>query len=129
MADTVYTINLGKVWRKPRKKRRNSAINLIREYIMRHMKTEDVNISAELNNIIFSGLPRKVKVRTKKEGEKAFVTLSTAKFMEKKAPAKEEKKPEEKKEEEEKKTPEEIELEKKEKEAREVQDKAAVLEG
>jgi large subunit ribosomal protein L31e len=130
MAETIYTINLGKVWRKPRNKRMKASIDFIRYYITRHLKAQDVKVSAELNNLIFSGIPRKVKVKTKKEGEVVFVTTSTAKFVEKKplkaVEKKEEKKPEE---EEEKKTPEQIELEKKEKEAREVQDKAAVLEG
>lgn len=132
--DAMHTINLGKVWRKPRTKRRKAAIGFIRGYIKRHLKAEEVKVSTEINQLIFSGLPRKVKVRAKKEGEIAFVTLSTAKFVEKKPPKAEEKKEEkkevkEKKEEEEEKTPEELEQEKKKKQAREVQDKAAVLEG
>lgn len=123
--ENTYTINLGKAWKKIREKRRKGALDIIYDFIKRHMKAKEVNISAEINHIIFSELPRKVKVKAKKEGEIAFVTLSTAEFAEKKLPKKEEKE----KEEEEEKTPEEIEKEKKEKEAREVQDKAAVLEG
>jgi len=69
------------------------------------MKAKDVKISAELNHIIFSELPRKVKVKAKKEGETALVTLSTAEFAEKKLPKKEEKEKEEEEDEEDKEEP------------------------
>ncbi|OYT52469.1 50S ribosomal protein L31e [Candidatus Bathyarchaeota archaeon ex4484_135] len=68
--ERVYVVPLGKTRVTSRKKRAPRAIRLIREFAKRHMKAEEVKISPELNEYIWSrGIektPRKVKVRMMK---------------------------------------------------------------
>jgi large subunit ribosomal protein L31e len=128
MAENTYVIPLGKVWRKPWNKRERAALRFIRKYVERHVKAKIVLIGVELNELILSGIPRKVKVKVKKEGEKAWVTTLEGTF-EKAKSVKEEKKPEKKEEptgEKKEETPEEL---KEKKKAVEAQKKAAVMEG
>jgi len=68
--ERTYVIPLGRTRITPRKKRAPRAIRLIREFARRHMKAEEVLISPELNEYIWSrGIekpPRRVKVRMEK---------------------------------------------------------------
>jgi len=75
----VYTINLSKVWLSPRIRRTKRAINMIREFAQRHMKSEDVKIDQSLNEIMWErGIrhpPRKIRVKMVKD-EDDVVTVS-----------------------------------------------------
>lgn len=75
----VYTINLSKVWLTPRIRRAKRAINMIREFAERHMKSEDVKIDQSLNEAMWErGIrhpPRKIRVRMVKD-EDDVVTVS-----------------------------------------------------
>lgn len=88
----VYTINLSKVQLTPKRRRTKRAVNMIREFASRHMKSEDIKIDAELNEELWSRSirhpPRKVRVRLTKD-EDGVVTVSA--YAEE---AKEEEKPE-----------------------------------
>ena len=74
MADTerIYTIPLKDTMRVPRYRRSNRAIQEVRSYLAKHMKTseEDVKIDKSLNEIIWargdSKPPLRVKVRAVK---------------------------------------------------------------
>jgi large subunit ribosomal protein L31e len=65
--ERVYTINLSKVILTPRSRRSKRAVNMIREFAMKHMKSEEVKIDEELNQIVWErGIrrpPRKIRVK------------------------------------------------------------------
>lgn len=69
--ERVYVINLRKVLITPRKKRAPRAVRLLKQFIKRHMKAEEVSISNEVNEEIWArGIekpPRKLKVRAVKD--------------------------------------------------------------
>ena len=75
----IYTINLSKVWLAPRIRRTKRAINMIREFARRHMKSEDVKIEQSLNEMMWKrGIrhpPRRVRVKMMKD-EDDVVTVS-----------------------------------------------------
>jgi len=72
-----YTIPLRKVYEVPRKKRAKVAIRLLREFVMRHVKPDDVYISNKVNEEIWQRSiekpPRRIRVLVRKveigEGE------------------------------------------------------------
>ena len=93
--ERIYTIPLTKAYDAIRTKRARRAVNLLRSFVTRHMKSEQVSISNALNAFIWQYSmqrpPRKVKVRAVREDGKVKVYLQDEKP--------EEKKPEQKKEE------------------------------
>jgi large subunit ribosomal protein L31e len=71
--ERVYIIPLRKAKKKPRSRRASAGVKIIREYLVRHMKSEDVKLDNSLNEKIWErGIhhtPSKVKVRAiKSEG-------------------------------------------------------------
>ena len=77
--ERVYTINLGKVLLSPDNQRAKRAINMIKEFTRRHMKTEEVKIEEDVSHMIWSrGIrhpPRKIRVRMTKTDE-GYVLIS-----------------------------------------------------
>lgn len=75
----VYTINLGRAWLTPQHKRTDRVVNMIREFALKHMKSEDVKLEQDLNRQIWSRgktkPPRKVRVKMVKD-EDGVVTVS-----------------------------------------------------
>ena len=65
--ERVYTINLGKVLLSPDNQRAKRAINMIKEFTRRHMKTEEVKIEEDVSHLIWSrGIkhpPRKIRIK------------------------------------------------------------------
>ena len=127
--ERIYTINLGKVLLSPNNQRAKRAINMIREFATKHMKSENVKIEEEISHLVWArGIrhpPRKIRVKiTKDDGnvivskyQEEKVVEETTKKSDKKSddkkkgdkksgdkPKKEEKKVEEKPKVEEKKT-------------------------
>jgi large subunit ribosomal protein L31e len=125
--ERIYTINLGKVLLSPNNQRAKRAINMIREFATKHMKSENVKIEEEISHLVWArGIrhpPRKIRVKiTKDDGnvivskyQEEKVAEETSKKSDKKSdgkkkgdkkssdkPKKEEKKVEEKKVEEKK---------------------------
>lgn len=71
--ERIYTINLGKVLLSPNNQRAKRAINMIREFAIKHMKSENVKIEEEISHLVWArGIrhpPRKIRVKiTKDEG-------------------------------------------------------------
>ena len=68
--ERIYTINLGKVLLSPNNRRAKRAINMIREFAVRHMKTEQIRIDQDLSHKIWErGIrhpPRKIRVKMNK---------------------------------------------------------------
>ncbi|MCD6522994.1 MAG: 60S ribosomal protein L31 [Candidatus Diapherotrites archaeon] len=76
MKETVHTVNLSDAWEKPRTKRARAAVQIIKRYLKKHTRKENVLISEQLNRLIWkSGIqnpPRKVKIKILEEEEKAI---------------------------------------------------------
>jgi large subunit ribosomal protein L31e len=71
--ERIYTIPLRRVWGPPRGKRTPRAMRLLRAFVKRHMKAENVEISNEVNEELWArGIrkpPREIKVRLVKDKE------------------------------------------------------------
>ena len=71
--ERIYTIPLRKVWGPPRGKRTPRAMRLLRAFVKRHMKAENVEVSNEVNEELWArGIrkpPREIKVRLVKDKE------------------------------------------------------------
>lgn len=71
--EKIYTIPLGRAWIYPRPERAPKSIKLIRKYVLRHMKPEDVKIQDGLNRYIWARSiekpPRRVRVRVTRDKE------------------------------------------------------------
>jgi len=93
--ERVYTINLGKVLLSPNNQRAKRAINMIREFAIHHMKSEDIKIEEDVSHLVWArGIrhpPRKIRVKLTKDDDG---TVLISKYQEEK-PKKEavEKKP------------------------------------
>ena len=97
LLERIYTINLGKVLLSPNNKRAKRAINMIREFASRHMKSENVKIEEDVSHLVWErGIrhpPRKIRVKLTKDDDG---NILVSKYQEEK---KVEEKPKEKKEE------------------------------
>ena len=75
----IYTVPLTRAWISPKQRRAKRAINLIREFAVRHMKSSEVRIEEGLNEVIWRrGIerpPRRITVKMEK-GEDGIVTVS-----------------------------------------------------
>ena len=104
--ERIYTINLGKVLLSPNNQRAKRAINMIREFASRHMKSEKVKIEEDVSHLVWErGIrhpPRKIRVKLTKDDDDNIIVSKyqeEKKVEEKPKEKKEEKKPKEKKEE------------------------------
>jgi large subunit ribosomal protein L31e len=92
----VYTINLSKVWLAPRIRRAKRAINMIREFAQRHMKSEEIKIDQSLNEKLWERSirhpPRRIRVKMVKDVDDV-VTVSLYTEEVKEEEKKEEEKP------------------------------------
>ena len=121
LLERIYTINLGKVLLSPNNQRAKRAINMIREFASKHMKSENIKIEEEISHLVWArGIrhpPRKLRVKMTKDEDGNIIvsTYQEEKKIEEK-PKKEEKKIEkEEKKIEEKPKKEEKKIEKEEK--------------
>ncbi len=77
--ERVHTINLGKVLLSPNNQRAKRAINMIKEFTARHMKTDEIKIEESISHQIWKrGIrhpPRKIRVKMTKTDE-GFVLVS-----------------------------------------------------
>ena len=71
--ERIYTIPLKKAWIAPIKKRVPRGIRLIKSFVKRHMKVEDMIITQEVNEHLWKkgieGLPRRIRVRLTKDAD------------------------------------------------------------
>ncbi len=137
MEERIYTIPLLRAKMAPRTRRAKKAVRLVKEFLQKHMKVEDVRIDSSLNELIWSrGLrkvPSKVRVKAVKTEETvwAYTPEAEVKIEEKKEKRKEEAKEiEETKEgaEEAKEMAEKVEAEKEEMEEKQPEEEISVEE-
>lgn len=99
-AERVYTINLGKAWLSPNNQRAKRAINMIKEFTKRHMKTEQIKIDQELSQAVWQrGIrspPRKIRVKMAKSEDGYVMVFPYEEEVKPKTEEKEEKKAEKK---------------------------------
>jgi large subunit ribosomal protein L31e len=79
--ERVYIIPLRDAKKVPRTKRSPRAIRFVREFIQKHMKSDDVQLDASVNEKIWERgiqkIPSKIKVKaTKEEDGSVLVTLT-----------------------------------------------------
>jgi len=71
--ERVYTVPFRRAWITPRGKRTPRALRMLRDFARHHMKSEDIEISNEVNEEIWArGIkkpPRQIKVRLVKDKE------------------------------------------------------------
>ena len=71
--EKFYTINLKDVWMAPRIKRAPKAVKVVKDFVKRRMKVDDVKISNAVNEEIWKRSikkpPRKIKIRAVKDKE------------------------------------------------------------
>jgi large subunit ribosomal protein L31e len=79
--ERIYTVPLGRAWVAPRYRRAEKAVMVLRKFVQRHMKPEEMIIDPAVNEAIWArGItnpPRKIRVRLSKDDE-GFVTVSLA---------------------------------------------------
>jgi large subunit ribosomal protein L31e len=80
--ERIYTIPFRKVWATPRGKRTPRASRMLRDFVKRHMKAENVEISNEVNEELWArGIkkpPRQIKVRLVKDKEGRVIVYPAA---------------------------------------------------
>jgi len=81
--ERVYTIPFRKAWATPRGKRAPRVSRMVRDFARRHMKSDNIKISNEVNEELWAGgtkkPPRQIKVRIVKDKEgKVIVYPATA---------------------------------------------------
>jgi len=66
----VYVIPLRKAKIKPRVRRANAAVKIIQEYLLRHMKADEVKLDNSVNEAVWErgahGIPSRVKIKATK---------------------------------------------------------------
>ncbi len=76
--ERIYTINLGKVLLSPNNQRAKRAINMIREFASKHMKSENIKIEEEVSHLVWArGIrhpPRKIRVKITKDDGNVIVS-------------------------------------------------------
>ena len=76
--ERIYTINLGKVLLSTNNQRAKRAINMIREFATKHMKSENVKIEEEISHLVWArGIrhpPRKIRVKITKDDGNVIVS-------------------------------------------------------
>ena len=77
--ERVYTVNLGKVLLSPDNQRAKRAVNMIKEFARRHMKTEEIKLEEDVSHLLWSrGIrhpPRKIRIRMTKTDE-GYILIS-----------------------------------------------------
>ena len=68
--ERIYTIPLKRAWIAPTKKRTPRGVRLVKAFIKKHLKADDIIIAPEVNEYLWKrgieGLPRKIRVRITK---------------------------------------------------------------
>ena len=92
--EKVFTIPLRKAFRKSKNRRKNYAVSLIKEFLLRHTKAEEVKLGSELNRFVWEKgkPPRRIRVKAVKEGSITKAELLGFEYKDFKAVAKKEKK-------------------------------------
>ena len=79
--ERIYTIPLGRAWVVPKYRRAEKAVTVLRKFVARHMKPDEVIIDPSVNEEIWKrGIqnpPRKIRVKLSKDNT-GLVTVTMA---------------------------------------------------
>ena len=79
--ERIYTIPLGRAWIVPKYRRAEKAVTVLRKFVARHMKPDEVIIDPSVNEEIWKrGIqnpPRKIRVKLSKDAT-GLVTVTMA---------------------------------------------------
>ena len=79
--ERIYTVPLGRAWTTPKYRRAEKAVTILRKFVQRHMKPDEVIIDPSVNELIWrNGIqnpPRRIRVRLSKDDE-GVVTVNLA---------------------------------------------------
>jgi large subunit ribosomal protein L31e len=118
--EKIFTIPLREAYDKPRTKRAKIAVNIVKDFLIKHMKSKNIRIGKSINENIWSRSiqkpPRRVRVHAVKEED---IIYSELLGIDIKTPSKEEVK---KKEEKKKEKKEKIKEERKERKKKTIQE-------
>ncbi len=71
--ERIYTIPLTKAWSSPKRTRTPRAMRVLKDFIRKHMKSEDLLISTEVNEFLWSkgieGSPRKIRIKAVRDAD------------------------------------------------------------
>ncbi len=84
-AEAEYVVPFARMFKMPRTKRANKAVNEIRNFAYKHTRSKDVKIAPELNQKVWENsknIPRRVEVMLRKEGEGVVAYLKDSKEIE-----------------------------------------------
>lgn len=77
--ERIYTVPLSRAWIAPRYRRTSRAVNVLKEFAERHMKSSEIKIDSALNETLWKrGItkpPRRITVKMTKD-EDGLVTIS-----------------------------------------------------
>lgn len=80
MADTIYTIPLRDAYELPRPNRAKKAVRIVKEFLVRHTKSESVRLDPSVSQALWArGIekpPRRVKVKVTEEEGRLTATLA-----------------------------------------------------
>ncbi|MCL4518835.1 MAG: 60S ribosomal protein L31 [Thaumarchaeota archaeon] len=83
--ERLYTVPLSRAWIAARHRRTRRAVNILREFAEKHMKSSEIKIDTDLNEELWKrGItkpPRRITVRMEKD-EDGVVTISLPKKVE-----------------------------------------------
>src|SRR5579864_3725648 len=86
--ERIYTVPLSRAWITARHRRTRRAVNMLREFAEKHMKSSEIKIDMDLNEEIWKrGItkpPRRITVKMEKD-EDGIVTISLPKKAKKEA--------------------------------------------
>ena len=79
--ERIYTVPLGRAWVAPKYRRAEKAVTVLRQFVARHMKPDEVIIDLSVNEEIWKrGIqnpPRKIRVKLSKD-DTGLVTVTMA---------------------------------------------------
>ena len=79
--ERIYTVPLGRAWVAPKYRRAEKAVSVLRKFVARHMKPDEVIIDPSVNEEIWKrGIqnpPRKIRVKLSKD-DTGLVTVTMA---------------------------------------------------
>ena len=79
--ERIYTVPLKRAWIVPRYRRAEKAVSVLKQFVKRHMKPEDIVIDPSVNEVIWrrgiTNPPRKIRVRLSKD-DAGVVTVNLA---------------------------------------------------
>jgi large subunit ribosomal protein L31e len=71
--ERVYTVPLQKAWAHPRLKRTPRAVRILKEFVQKHMKSDKVLITNEVNEKLWERSvqkpPRRIRIKAVKDSE------------------------------------------------------------